>query len=496
MKKIVFLFFLLPALLGSCHKESMSSGILTTKTVESDEMADRFFVSEREAISFIAEAFKETDVLSITPVSANGTPLMYIMNFESGWKIVSADKRMPPVLAFSKTGHFNETWENNPGTKFWVKSAKTAISTIKTNNVSANKNTEIWDSNTSASVKNVKDSLIRYDPNVLWTKITLSETTNETQTMLYGPYTETAWGQLAPWNNNFPEDQALVANPAFNPYNTNNKFYTGCVSVALSQLFYYYHYKYNQPSGLYTSLNSSSLTPVDTLDFYYNQLTPILIGTYRINLLRNNYESPSSRWSQMAKDSVSSGSTSYVSDLMLDVGCRANISYSGIIGSGGSPQDAFSTFPYFGLQASMGSFQKDTVLTNLIQERPVFIGGHDYNGSGYAWIIDGYYKSTITKHTSYKWMLGYNPQEGVGEPATYEEALAAAELMGMDKPEDPMWTDETIVTTYDYYNMNLGWDGDGNGFYLMVYPGLGVNLPNNHYPENVTIFYNIIPSQQ
>ena len=93
-------------------------------------------------------------------------------------------------------------------------------------------------------------------------------------------------------------------------------------------------------------------------------------------------------------------------------------------------------------------------------------------------------------------MLGYNPQEGVGEPATYEEALAAAELMGMDKPEDPMWTDETIVTTYDYYNMNLGWDGDGNGFYLMVYPGLGVNLPYNHYPENVTIFYNIIPSQQ
>ena len=421
---------------------------------------------------------------------------MYIINFENGWKIVSADKRMPPILAFSKSGQFNDSWEDNPGTKLWVNSAKTAISTIKTNNVSANKNTEIWDSISSVTVKTVNDNLTRFDPNSIWTKITLSETTSENQTMLYGPYTETAWGQLAPWNNNFPEDQALVANPSFNPKNTNYKFYTGCVSVALSQLLYYYHFKYNQPTGLYASLNASSLTPVDTVDFIYSHIPPILIGTYKINLLRNNYESPSSRWPLMAKSRTSGGNSSYVSDLMLDAGVHANTVYSGIFGSGALPQDAYNTFQYYGLQASMGSFQKDTVLNNLIQERPIFIGGHNSLGQGHAWVLDGYYKSTITKHISYKWVLGYNPQEGIGVPATYEEALAAAELMGMDKPEDPMWTDETIVTAYDYYNMNLGWDGEGNGFYLMVYPGIEVYLPYNHYSENVTIFYNIIPSQQ
>ena len=502
MKKILFLNLLTLIMLFSCTKETHIDEKLSTKSsIDAKALNDTYFISEQQAREFIAKVYKETDIKGISTVSSNGSPTMYIINFDEGWKIVSADKRMPPILAFSNTGYFDDTWTDNPGTKMWVGTLNGLCATIRAKNESSNKNTEIWDTKTYSADLKKSVSIKKSSPHGMWTKIKISETSNESQTMLYGPYTETTWGQDAPWNNNFPVDQLSVEEPKLSyilqnhTQTSNGKYNTGCVAVALSQLFYYYHFKYGHPSGQYASISVSAQSPAGIIAVYSNGLDTIYVRGKHISLNRNNYEEPSPRWSMMAKSKTSGGNTSYVSDLMLDVGNRANISYSSYFGSGGTVQDAFNALQYYGLQASMGNFQKDSIIYNLMQERPVFAGGYNYEGYGHAWVIDGYYKSTITKRIKYRWLLGYNAQEGIGEPATYEEALEAAESMGMDKPEDPMETEQTIQTIYDFYNMNYGWDGDRNGFYLMVYPGLDINIPYLQYQYNVLTIYNIAPIQ-
>lgn len=480
----------------SCQKEPVDKEILDTKSAVgsvAEEAKDAFFVSEAMASAYIKEVFKEKNITSLKVISSERDPLMYVVNFEQGWKIVSADKRMPPVLAFSGSGQFDEAWEDNPGTKAWVNSAKRAITKVKTDEA-ANTNTVLWDMKSAVAVKDnerIAASPYRKFSEILWTKIALEETTTETQSNLLGPYTETTWGQGSPWNNIFPIDYY-----AQTYFGETIRYATGCVSVALSQLFYYYHFKVGQPSGLYTLLEVGSQTPADTIGVLHSITGgTVYVRGVKLNLNRDNYEDPTSRWSQMAKSKTSGGNTSYVSDLMLDAGCRANTSYSGLVGSGALLQDAYNAFTHFGLQASMGPFQKDIVLNNLIMEQPVFVGGYDFSGAGHAWVLDGYYKSTVAKKTKYKWVLGYSSQEGIGVPATADEAVSAAEMMGMDKPEDPMWTEENVYKSYDYYHMNWGWDGERDGFFLMFFPGLDDNRPTIDYGHNVQIIYNITPAQ-
>ena len=63
--------------------------------------------------------------------------------------------------------------------------------------------------------------------------------------------------------------------------------------------------------------------------------------------------------------------------------------------------------------------------------------------------------------------MGYNPGSiPEGEPATLEEATAAAIEAGYDKPEDMMVTEEILYTElYRIFHMNWGWDGQGDGYY-------------------------------
>jgi hypothetical protein len=58
--------------------------------------------------------------------------LFYVLNYEgSGFSIISADKRMNPVLAFSETNEFTDDADNLDGVREWLLATKLAIKKVK-----------------------------------------------------------------------------------------------------------------------------------------------------------------------------------------------------------------------------------------------------------------------------------------------------------------------------------------------------------------------------
>lgn len=77
-----------------------------------------------------------------------------------------------------------------------------------------------------------------------------------------------------------------------------------------------------------------------------------------------------------------------------------------------------------------------------------------------------------------------------GEPATMEEAVAAAIEAGYDKPEDMMVTQEYLYTEpYRVYHMNWGWNGQANGYFAE--PSVTINGVTYSFVRDRQMLYNI-----
>ena len=110
---IVLLAFIIMTF--SCEKPSLflqdnplltKSPEILSKSAPSDAFltADDYRVSAKDLESFIhflniLNDDKEGKVVSVDSISHEGRIACYLINLESGWKIISADKRGPVVLA-------------------------------------------------------------------------------------------------------------------------------------------------------------------------------------------------------------------------------------------------------------------------------------------------------------------------------------------------------------------------------------------------------------
>lgn len=165
-------------------------------------------------------------------------------------------------------------------------------------------------------------------------------------------------------------------------------------------------------------------------------------------------------------DTSNERKSSFVSDLMVDVGNRVQMQYyADGSGSGATFQAAYNALSDYDLQATTGSFQENAVVNSLQDDRPLFICGTDPSRIGHAWVLDGFIHYTYTTVNNYIWWIGYDGTSG-GEGKTQEEAIEAAEAAGYDKPEDSMITTEIVTNGFfKGYHMNWGWDGNHDGYY-------------------------------
>ena len=149
MKRKLYFLFVLPLLFAACEN------VLPIEEVDLSSMVAEF-TTPTKTVTFeghvvdmeylVTSADLET-YLELQPNSPNGikrpvksveakgpnadVTLMYVVNYDKGWEILSADKRAQPVLAFSDGGEFSfET--ANPGEKVWLEGLACDVLNLRT----------------------------------------------------------------------------------------------------------------------------------------------------------------------------------------------------------------------------------------------------------------------------------------------------------------------------------------------------------------------------
>lgn len=453
---------------AGCSKERLSNsasrsflstdGSVLTRSYSDEVNHPDYSVSREMVESFINNTSKrEQTQYSITTYPSEENPVLFIVNFEEGWKIVPGDSRFGLILAESATGHI-DLYEimDNPGLHLWIEDYQLQIESAQGRIIGGNtvkRSVQIWD---LFRAPGVNDSLVveQYlrSGEMMWGKINYQSSTVIDTIGYTEPLLQTKWGQENPWNVSMPEMNG-------------SKCKTGCAAVAVSQVLYCFHNQQNMPSGLYDMVSLSGITTLhegtDSIPYF------------SVSVSRSEFTSNSLLWNNMPSDNTAVNPTGYknVSDLMLDVGARLGLHYSP-----GDTHKHVGTSCYYdtspckvsGTWAPYSMAVLASVVSSLDSNKPVITSAQSVNGGGHTWVIDGYLIEEITRTNTYEWwpVNMIPPGTVVFEYKSVNELLEEYNYMiyqGM--PEVSETTD-----FYRFFHMNWGWDGNGDGYAIVGSP--------------------------
>ena len=416
------------------------------------ENTDNYFVTQEDIEDYIhflilSEGDSLGAFMNSAPVEYDDEVVFYELSFESGWRIISADKRGPIVLASSNNGG-KSLAESNLGVQTWMNCLADDIEYRRlfgeeyyagiTEEALRGERycLDMWDA-IKANIKptETKDGL---PPPILEGHYELSYTyvTYESYELIQH-LTSTTWYQHYPYNEYCPYKLDYSARcPA------------GCVAIAGAQMLYYLHYKIGVPV----------LSPSD--GYCYG--------------VEGNYVQGFSDYSGNTWDSMDSLCVNNFAALLVgDVGLRVGMSYSSS-GSGASmadlPDDVF--LPYGVDCTYISSYDSNIVFASLQDGFPVIFGGHRYESPfswpGHCFLIDGYETYVSITHFVYEWVYDGPGLLGGGGNSINAEVPA---------PPPPYET--TAVSSPYLYRFYLRW-GDGGGYDntpyatdgIWTYPGL------------------------
>lgn len=418
-KSIVFVFLLLAAV--SCSKEPMQGDVPITEEEKSSEplltksagpdvkmqLVDHAF-STMKANQILARRFQGKRIVRTQAVIEKEDTVVFVANFEDGWAIVAGDDRVRnPVLAFAAEGHFDPDHIANPEVAFWFEMAKSSISRL-------------------SKVKDYKPArLLPPDMNepYYWVHFHVGDFETVEADSYVNSLLNTTWGQESPWNARCPSGCL-----------------TGCVAVATSQILYYLNRNRNFPIGLYHSISPT--------------FAPYGNGCFRItSMTRSDFHNPTTRWAAMAKNK-NQQMTSYVADLMVDVGEHVRMIYSSTFSATSNLSGAFQ---YYGVACDSTAYNFETVKSSLDADLPVMIGAFK-NASGHAWVVDGYKDYRVTTDCVYKWyrMDSDSLDYYVGQYDNY--CTEAQKPYVCPDAVDGEWIHDYSSQKNQYLKMNWGWD--------------------------------------
>ncbi len=173
--------------------------------------------AEKVAVNFFFQKSNQyagqVDYLDLNIVDAYAVEnAYYVINFEKGWVLVSAEDALPPVLGYNFTGNFPAPQNLDQNTKSWITYYVDEVKYVRENNIEADNNLySQWDTYKNTPVENLN---LRGDRDV---------------EPLIDPI---AWNQDDPWNMDCPEDAA----------GPGGHVYVGCVATAMSQIMYYWRF--------------------------------------------------------------------------------------------------------------------------------------------------------------------------------------------------------------------------------------------------------------
>ncbi len=418
MKRFLPILFVLPLLLAACEQPLPIDGVeIITSNVEgltplissNDEKVannDYFVTTDHLNLYLQKQQFSSNKtkrvVNQIIPLGPNtNEPLMYVVNYNNGWDIISADQRTIPIIATSHSGTFDMD-KLNPGVLAWLNGLAFDITNLRTSSANKqtattqqnNKNVKLWngilqkDEYEKKFGKNTFDNAVEiHDPSILNTRANEGHYEYRYSEVEHIPIdttfhlTVTKWGQWDPWN-------------FFCPTDDNVKCPAGCTAVAGGQMAYFLHNHLGVPVN--AMLDSSFYVPLTSIND--TNVWDIMV------LDKDDYVSPSYTIGHLS-----------VARLIRDIGERVDMEYTSE-GSGAWSEDLIeNVFNPYGISCDFANYNPSTVISALKQGMPSIVeafsekntnwlGITTYSG-GHTFIIDGYINyQTITKDF-YEWVF-------------------------------------------------------------------------------------------
>lgn len=448
---------------------------------DEESLIDDYSVGYNVIKQFISQT-KSANVTSVIPFSRDLDTLLYVLNTEDGWLIISNDQRATPILASCEGEPLDYNSTKHEGIKVWLQAAADYIIKIKNSPMDdeMRANMAFWSSFPEIAIRNIKhrfetkDAFDSLSGNTYRWKLVDNVVQTGSATSNYIPHLiTTKWGQGYPWNNELPY---------LYYYQYYGKCPTGCVAVSIAQILYYWHHTFGYPNSLYHTV-------------YVNGTQPWIEGV-QSNLVINtsDYYSSSNRWEDMPLTSYGDH-VDYVGDLMMYIGKNSYMFYTPI-GSGTST--AFFSFESIGMEMTQSSYDYTVVSNSLSNLKPVIIQATPYySGDGHAWIIDGKLTRTNYYQFSQTWYeLLDDETVGVAPSGVHYYTDEEAHHI------DPYVYDGKTInisnssSATNYLLMNWGYDGEfDNGEYsssVCWHPANPGNQNNGQptYVSNATIFYN------
>ena len=253
MKKVRLLFFVI---LCSCTKSFPATTPLVSESSSNT-------MSYEEMYNFISSKIKQTkssnsfSLSEVCAVSGDEGPQCYLVNYEKGWELISADKRNPKSimecaegnLASGKDIYFNPAQELFlNGQLKRISSELASSSTSKNIEISYLNKDDILLENESASKYTDTQSRLSSRP------IYLNDTTIITSCNHIVP---TKWGYNYPWNTKTPYKDSLRVNHCS----------PGCTMIAIAQYLYFLMNEYDYDIKFYSDFYSDAVIPSDSSQY-------------------------------------------------------------------------------------------------------------------------------------------------------------------------------------------------------------------------------------
>ncbi|SHH08943.1 Uncharacterised Sugar-binding Domain [Anaerosphaera aminiphila DSM 21120] len=335
--------------------------------------------------------------------SSDDAPELFIFNnADSGFVIVSGDKRATDILGYSDEGSFN--YDKAPEyVKDWIGEYENQIQYIRNN---------------PKEFKCVIDE-----------KVLLRDEHGATSQTVAPFLNDIKWDQLDPYNLLAPE------------YEAGKKSATGCVATAMAQVMKYYNYP---TKGV-----------KDTSYDWRNPYTGV-VTNLSSDISNHTYD-----WDNMPKSYIGvtdEAQRQNVAQLMYDAGVAAKMEYGESSGTASlyAGQAFVENFGYDeGLKdLYRSSYSKEDwqniVREELIEKRPVFYGGSGKSG-GHQFILDGYDDNNLY-HVNWGWggmANGYYALDAMNPTSLGTGAAGGTYNMHQEilvgiKPKDENIVDKTI----------------------------------------------------
>ena len=463
MRIFICSLFALAIVLAGCGQIAFEETSLADKTQDLDSfliesgttpitaeqaimVASRFANTKGEVKTKALDAVADV----YTVADQEGMPLFYAVNRagNKGYIIVGASRKYYPILAYVEKGHFDAEYAQS-GLSFWVDQQKGLISMLEKGEISDvnvdfdaewsyyEKKGMIQDLATKSEAEAMA---LRQASVAAWqaqgyTCYELQECPTNLPTSVYNTWCSTAAGLANP---NYDYEIYSVILEKRVEYTTTYDPIIGS--------------EWDQTGGF----NASNP--------YTNAIgcVPVAVGQIMWNYSRPSYPF---LWNNMP----ASYATTTTADFLYSLGNLMGINYAGGF-TGATHGDGEDALNYYGYSTSFGnSYDQSTVISNIIGGDPVYIGGYETNsGIGHAWVCEGY--NRVDHHYEYDLKI----LSVVEPPLQYENVTNT-------------YSTAYGVTHYLYHN--LGYGGDGNGWYI----GQTFQTPHDGTFSSACMIYNITP---